>query len=232
MVYRRRKSNARRSRRNAKRTYRKRSFKRRSSRGRSWAPLPKQRVVKFKYVTTISPNAAAGFVADHIFSANGLFDPDITGAGHQPYGFDQMMLHYDHYTVIGSKVKVIAVNNTTNPIWIMSAIRDSNTSLTGNFSDTLLEQPGISKKLTTYLSSGGSRVATSQFYSTKKFFGVRNFINKSAYRGTDAANPTEQAYFHILVGAQTTTDDPTPQVMHVEIEYTAVLTEPKILVQS
>lgn len=55
--------------------------------------------------------AIGGLASTHVFSANGLFDTDITGVGHQPSGFDQLMTFYDHYTVTHAKITVTAQNS-------------------------------------------------------------------------------------------------------------------------
>lgn len=59
--------------------------------------------MKHKYSSLITLDAAAGLVANHVYSANGMFDPNISGAGHQPLGYDQMATLFQDYTVIGVK---------------------------------------------------------------------------------------------------------------------------------
>jgi len=60
---------------------------------------------KLKYVTTNQPiTFAAGVPTPRQYALNGLFDPDITGVGHQPYLFDQLCnningLNYQRYLV-------------------------------------------------------------------------------------------------------------------------------------
>jgi len=45
-----------------------------------------------------------------VYSLNGLFDPDISGVGDQPTGFDEYMALYSKYTVLATKVKIKALN--------------------------------------------------------------------------------------------------------------------------
>lgn len=41
-----------------------------------------------------------------------MYDPDLTGFGHQPYFFDQLTDIYSHYVVIGSKIKISGAVDT------------------------------------------------------------------------------------------------------------------------
>lgn len=197
-----------------------------------WNPLPFARKAVFKYVEEFQINPAIGVVGDYVFSANGMYDPNITGTGHQPYGFDQMMANYDHYTVTGSKITLRAVNNNSNPSWFLIALRDAADSLTGSTTGEILEQPGVASRQVGYFTSGSSTAILQARFDTAKFFHIKDFVGKSQYRGTSSANPLEQAYFHVILGPNTSSDDLGAQAIWVEIEYTATLTEPKILPSS
>ncbi len=61
---------------------------------------PQTLIRKLRYCDRleIDPGASSA-LGEHFFSCVGLFDPDITGTGHQPMGFDQYMALYDHYQV-------------------------------------------------------------------------------------------------------------------------------------
>jgi hypothetical protein len=54
----------------------------------------------------------------HTCALNGLYDPDVTHAGHQPLGFDQWMAFYARYEVVKSTYKVSIVNASSIPIGI------------------------------------------------------------------------------------------------------------------
>jgi len=48
--------------------------------------------------------AATGSLGIYQWRTNSLFDPNFTGTGHQPYGFDQMKTYYASYLVTSSVI--------------------------------------------------------------------------------------------------------------------------------
>lgn len=90
---------------------RKRFRRRRKSRRRSRkkiryvnSSIPPVRYVKHKYVSlfTLTPLYGTAYQA---FSVNGMYDPNYTGGGHQPSGFDRLALMYNQYKVMASSIK-------------------------------------------------------------------------------------------------------------------------------
>ncbi len=51
-------------------------------------------------------NGTSGALGVYTWKANSLFDPDSTGGGHQPYGFDQFKAYYATYQVMASRMYV------------------------------------------------------------------------------------------------------------------------------
>ncbi len=47
------------------------------------------------------------------WSGNGLFDPDISGVGHQPRGYDELSAIYGKYIVYASKIYLFGTNRST-----------------------------------------------------------------------------------------------------------------------
>ncbi len=52
-----------------------------------------------KYVQTVNFSVTAGTYAENQFRANSVFDPDLTGTGGQPLGFDNMAALFNRYRV-------------------------------------------------------------------------------------------------------------------------------------
>lgn len=163
------------------------------------------------------------------FSANGLYDPNITGTGHQPLGFDQMMLMYDHYTVIGAKITVTFINiDGTYPMIVGIKVADDVQS---------------SSDLTQIIENGNCNYTTVGSYKTDqsivtltKKIGIKKFFKKPItddnYSGSVNANPAEQVYFSIFCANTSDTYDGSGVRLNVRLDYITLFREPKLLAKS
>lgn len=230
MVYRKKKKSTR------PRTYR-RKRKNNPRRALAFADQPKSKIVKLKYVEEITLDAATGFIAYGDYCANGLYDPRLAIGGHQPYGFDQVMVNYDHYQVIGAKITAayqgISASNLI-PGYLTVGLFDK-TGVPASYSSVehMLESNRIRGPVTTTFSTGqgysGTAKVARRAFSSKKFF--RQPFGENELQGSVAANPVERAVFcvmHSSVGG----NNPTAANILITIEYIAVLTEPKLIDQS
>lgn len=203
----------------------------------STSPVPSEMNVKLKYVDTIALQPGAGTIAYHLFSTNGLYDPDITAAGHQPMGFDQWMTFYEHYTVTGCKISATFVPSSATVgagQQIVGIYTDSNITPPAAIGvNDFLEQPGTRFS---YLSLAGALgpVTVTKTFSAKNFFSRdrKSLIASEGYKGNGASNPTEQAYFNVFCGATDNTSDPPQTQVSIIIEYTAVFSERRTLIGS
>ena len=190
--------------------------------------------VKLKYHSSITLNTdISGLAVGHVYSANGLFDPDISGAGHQPRGFDQLMTLYQFYTVVGAKCTATFYpvgpepdNLATRGGTCSVALLEGSTLLQGQID--ILEDRNVSFGGLGYFEAGPVPLRIIKTFSAKQFLGLKNPLDNYDNRGTTLANPLEQAFFHVSyipveVGVAA------GQVrVQVDIEYSAVLTESKL----
>lgn len=206
----------------------------------SFADQPKSKMVKFRYASDVTLNPGAGLIAGHVYRANGLFDPDVTSTGHQPYGFDHTMNFYDHYTVLGSKISCQFFNGSGSniaPSYCGVTLTDSSSSIAG-FSNPshLIESNLLKLPVLIVGGNGGNSVSSgkypikSQTFSAKKFF-ARNPLGASELTGTATTDPVEEAYFTIFAGSVAGVDSGTVSCL-VTIDYFAVLSERQSLSQS
>lgn len=139
---------------------------------------------------------AGGTAATHVFSANGLYDPDITGVGHQPIGFDQFMVMYDHYTVVGAKMVAYFQNIDTNYAQYGTiTCRDS--SVVSTDTREIIENGYVS---ICYLGpTGTAKVIGSCATSVDiaKFLGRSSALADNQLKGGAGSNPAEQVFFHV-----------------------------------
>lgn len=189
--------------------------------------FPKKLMMTHTYADVFNKNTgAAGVLAVHQFRANGMYDPDITATGHQPYYFDQMSAVYNHFTVIGSRIilRVVKADNTQYPITVGIYINDDATNASLQAS---LEHP--SSVHTTLGLSNQSAVLTKN-WSAKKTFGSAVLANDNL-QGSASADPTEQSVFTIFLDS-TSSAQQTSVTIDVTIEYIAVWDELKDIAAS
>lgn len=220
-----------------RRAYRKKRYAKRSVLSFSKAPMPNRFATKLRYAESFSINPPTGGVAGtYVFVANGLYDPNVTGTGHQPRGFDQFMTMYDHYTVIGSKITATftsaGIVGTSGPLTVGIALKDG--TLTASNKNDYME--GRNVKSGVLLRAAGSdeahKITLSKSFSTKKFLGVSHPLSSNVLRGSVSSNPIEDAYFHLFAQIMTGAVDSAPIEVQVVIDYLTVFTEPKQPAQS
>jgi len=187
--------------------------------------LPLQLQATQKYAEYISLNISGGGKGVYLFSCNGMYDPNVTGTGHQPHYFDQYSALYNHYRVTRSKIKVTLYDHTlssTGPTTRGLAMcifidDDATPSLTNQYDEYEREGNVSTVALANVQTAGVLRKA----WNAKRAFGVK--ANGDAMEGTSAAQPVEQQFFVISVQAE-----PTDIVtILVELEYNATWTEQK-----
>lgn len=220
-----------------KKTYKRKRKKKSTTRGstgrvvsfNSATPLPNRFKATFRYVEPdieLIPIASPG-TNEYVYSMNGMYDPNITGVGHQPAGFDQLMTMYDHYVVIATKAIVTILNSDDNHGALVALdLRDTSTSL-GDIRVAI--ESGTCK----YVTLGNDRNSKSQQtisynINPNKFLGRSKPLSDPELKGGATFNPPEQCYLHICTTALRQ-DQSTGEklVLNVVLEYTAIMIEPK-----
>lgn len=173
---------------------------------------------------------ASGIFNSQTFSCNGMYDPDITGTGHQPLYFDQLSALYNHYTVTSSKITITGVPRyggvTPVPITLVAYI-DDNASTSLNVQSVVEQTTGKRLSFAAQANEPKSMVLK---WSAKKNFGG-SVVNNANMQGSAAANPIEQSYF--LIGIDSSVDATGTSIqLYCTIEYTAVWSELKELASS
>lgn len=158
--------------------------------------VPDKLIVKLPYSTLVTFGDALG-VQDYVFNLNSIYDPDRTGVGHQPLGYDQWSAFYNRYRVIGAKVVVQAHNQATCGTTV-SIIGNNNAALILG-SDATQEQQHMKRMVLSAVSGGKSAGTMVKYFSNSRITGVSDMTYRSSdqYQATFGNNPTEIIVGHI-----------------------------------
>lgn len=222
----------------SKRTYKKttkgrsRNYSRTQNVNRIPRSLPVSPLARLKYCDTLTLDPDTGSVAEHVFNANSLFDPDNGLGGHQPMGFDEFASFYGKYVVIGAKMKATFSGfyggADSVPAIVGCRLSDTATGMTDI--NRLLEQGRSNHKVLNHSTYSGKSIVINKYFSPKKFFNITDVKdNVSSIGALISANPTNMAHFIIWAAAHNGTADPPAVQVLVEIEYLVQFSEPKQL---
>lgn len=201
-------------------------------------------IVKLRYCEQLNIAGGSGSAVVN-YRANSCYDPNITGAGHQPMGFDQMSAKYNHYQVLGSRIKIQAVAAGTTsatgdaPSWVTVSLRDNQIQDYVNLTSVLESKPfGKLQKL--YVSNYSpwiqfpdrmNQKVIAAYYDPKKMFGLTK-ATLSANEDLKAlvnTNPSEDAVFQIVAFPVAQNGSRDGINLLVEMDFTVRFSEPKSL---
>lgn len=191
------------------------------------SPVPIRFPVKMTYVEQFTINPGAGTCATYVFSGNGLYDPNITGTGHQPRGFDQLMALYDHYVVVGSKAT--CKYSTADVVSVACCLAVTDSGSTSTDINNYMEHRTNRHTITGADSSSRTLTIAS---SPRTYLGRSKVLSDPELKGTSSANPSEGYFFHVAAEATDGSSDPGSMSCLMTIEYSVVFIEPKRINQS
>lgn len=164
------------------------------------------------------------------YYANGIYDPYAPTGGHQVIGFDQIMLMYEHYCVIRSKLSVTFYNHGDEPVRAGIYINPDTSAPT---STSKLMENGLVKTVT--LDPKGTDDSTktlSYNCDVKTYFGkktYRDLMDDEKLTGDNASNPLEGVYYTTFAFNAFGGIEDTNVSFDVMISYDTIYFEPKKL---
>lgn len=189
--------------------------------------FPRVKRVKMKYCDAFTLTSTTGVLNTLDFGANDVFDPYLGFGGHQPMGYDNLMLYYNHCYVISSAIKLTVVNQSGANILPVVGVYLSDDQTNYTVYTAFNETNRGSQKLMTL---SGAKTQVTAKYNHSSFFrgrpnGAAEFLN------TPASGPSEKAVFTLYLQDCTVTD--TCEVSgFVEIVYEVEFSEPRDIAQS
>lgn len=196
-------------------------------------PFPRSKSVKLVYTSEqISlSNSIGGVVgATRNFCLNGLFDPDLTGVGHQPMGFDQWAAFYNLYKVykVDVKIRPLTIGNTASNSFLAAQVNASQdaTPLAGATYGACCERRNCATRMLSGLMNDD--VVYRSFWINE--IEGHNIVDDN-YGASTGGNPGNQTILKVGAGNVSATDTGDINVL-VELVYHVVFYNPRTLQQS
>lgn len=196
---------------------------------RALQPVAQRYICKQKYSETITTDANGLYT----INLNSVFDPNRTGIGHQPYGFDTMASLYNRYRVIscGWRIHANAVPGVAN---FMVAAMPANEVLTILSTSEWRENPRAKYVMA---SAGGNVPVLKGKTYIPSLVGRTKFqyMADDRYQAQVTASPNELAILNIAtaaIGAGFSGESTNSGTVHLVLEYTVEYFDVKHLAQS
>lgn len=163
------------------------------------AVMPDIYMTRCKYSELFSSSAVAS--NDTVFRINSAYDPNYSGTGHQPIGYDELTAFYANYLVTGCKLKVtvMSVSLAATAADVQFTVLPNNDPTVFTSYQLIAEQPYA---LTRYMGSAYSQgIRTIKYYvRPHKILGVsvQKYNTDDQYSALVSANPAVECYWHIF----------------------------------
>lgn len=158
---------------------------------RAITPVPQRFLTQHKYSTTFTLGSLQNI---YRMNLNSLYDPDQTGTGHQPYGFDQMAALFNRYRVYGVSYQVQGYQ-FNNPIRF-GCVATNDSASPSNLA-TLVELP---RSKTAIQINGGSTAKITGYVNLPSLTGrtKAQYMADDRYQAQNNTNPQEALILNIM----------------------------------
>lgn len=192
--------------------------------------------VTLTYAETISLSSSnlQGYAgSQYTWAINSLYDPNQTGGGHQPYGYDQMCLFFGRYCVYGAKFEFVVTEPSQAGLIFLTEAQSSNSSssLTSMYIDQIREQQRCRSLYLDPTSKTMGRTLNTYWVSKVEKVKKSKVMSDDQYSSHNNTNPTLVPMVHVALCNDKDTTVATV-VVHVKIQYYCKFSEPTILAQS
>lgn len=157
--------------------------------------VPDHVTVCLRYAQVVALSTASTGYAENIFRINSVFDPDYSGAGSQPVGFDQWAAFYSQYRV----ERLDWVMKAGNPTSLAESVFSATPNLVNTIDASGANIWSEPRSVNTILSSNGGWADTlSGTIFPHEIFGVSRstYTGEESYSAPTSTNPTNVAYMH------------------------------------
>ncbi len=199
--------------------------------------LPNTTRTVLDYSQFVTVTAAQQVTGKYTFRANSIFDPDLTGVGHQPKFRDQMAVYYNRYRVLACSISVgdVFISNTANtPVMAIGVVPSLRSDVTPNYMGNIarMYEDGVKHKKFVERDIGQRSLLT----KVGGYVKMKNILQKIDFdidHLNSASPPDDTSVDWDIIFASTTNVTPTSDLsMIVKLKYYVEFTDPIIVGQS
>ena len=187
--------------------------------------MPDQFRTTLRYCEFLTITCTAGALSRYEFLGNGLYDPNFTGTGHQPLGFDQLIAIYSYAVVHGCKaICTASVASGYEQMYVLLQQGPSVLSAPADFGQAVEKCPTDEWSLVTPFSDAARLRANG---TTEEFLGVplSQQLAESSLYSSSASNPS--LIWYVRVYTQPTDGASTSYLrVLVELEFDVTFVKP------
>lgn len=186
-------------------------------------PFPEKWFGVFKYVKTQVLTAGTGGVygTEQIFRLNSLYDPDNSGIGRYPYGFQALSTYYARYMVNYVKIK-LTISDPSNSGSVVTCLIQANGNTTSLTAMTVEQAQDLPLSKSKFINSTGDQLQyiniSAPSYRISGISKIEWQANPTVYGAPIGSNPTQPNYIRIAVANANGTSGATC-VLNTEIYY-------------
>lgn len=184
---------------------------------------PSETLVKLRYVTRVTLNPTVGVLATHSFRTGSLFDPDFTGTGHQPMGFDTYASMYNNYIVRKSTIKATGViQGVVGGVGMLQyGIMNSPANAPPSTDPDTITESGLVKIVSTSNTVNTNiPTAVRSNYDLNRDHAVSNYRdNRLSFGAHISSNPSNNRFFHLMCWNTDATVDQLPVLFQVQMDF-------------
>lgn len=188
--------------------------------------MPAVKLARLRYSQRVAV-VSSTTIGTYVFRANSCFDPDYTGAGHQPMGFDEWSALYNSYTVLGSKINASWMIGSNRSCIIGIHLSDGPAPAYTAYSSYIESRKGTHK----VVSDPDRAYRTVSKFSAKRFFNVSDVKDNDELSAAVADDPSKLAYYVLWSQDEDGSSSLTNYVL-VTIDYIVAFRNPKDLIPS
>lgn len=168
---------------------------------RALSPFAQRYICKMKYaeIRTVAGPIGGGLV-QYNWNLNSIYDPNLSGIGHQPYGYDQLADLYNRYRVFRVDYAISAYNTDGSVNYSVIAALPANEALTGTLGvSEIMENPRA--KYITQAPNAALKVLKGSI-SLPSLVGrsKAQYLADDRYQAQWASSPAEQAVLNVMAG--------------------------------